>query len=136
MAHQLGVIQGEALAAAEMHLAGMANVRGSHTLLGLATALRAVSVLANEFRIVILGQCWSMQEARSALVRPLLGRQLLEQFVHELLTEAQLPRMLLPFRPELKGVDDAHVEQPPGQARPRSTRFASRWRRGVLPAAG
>jgi len=97
MAHQLGVIQGEALAAAEMHLAGMANVRGSHTLLGLATALRAVSVLANEFRIVILGQCRSMQEARSALAWPLLGRQLLEQFVHELLAEAELSGVSLSF---------------------------------------
>jgi hypothetical protein len=44
--------------------------------------------------------------------------------------------MLLPFRPELEGVDDAHVQQPPRQTRPAATRFATRWRRGVLPAAG
>jgi hypothetical protein len=56
--------------------------------------------------------------------------------VHELLTEAELPRMRLPFGPELEGVDDAHVQQPPRQTRPAAPRFASQWGRGVMPAAG
>jgi len=62
--------------------------------------------------------------------------KLLHELVHEFLTKAQLPGMLLPFRPELEGVDDAHVEQPPRQTRPAATRFASRGRRGEKPAFG
>ena len=63
--------------------------------------------------------------------RRVFDRQLLKQLVHELFTEAKLPGMLLPFRPELEGVDDAHVQQPPCQARPRAHGLSA-WEVGVV----
>lgn len=85
---------------------------------------------------MFLRQCSSSIGTCTCSMRLLFGWQLLQQPVHKLLTEAELPGMRLPFRPELEGVDDAHVEQPPRQTRPAALRFAPRWRRGVMPAAG
>ena len=42
----------------------------------------------------------------------------MQKLEHELLPKVELVDLLLPFRPELEGVDDAHVQQPPRQARP------------------
>jgi len=50
-------------------------------------------------------------------MRLLIGRQLLQQLMHQLFSEAELPQVLLPIRPELEGIDDAHVQQPPCEAR-------------------
>jgi len=97
MVHKLRVIQSEALTAAQMHLAGRANVRESYPPLGLAAAMSAVPVLANAFQIMILDQCCSMQNSCAALAWHILRRQLLQQLVHELLAETQLPVMRLPF---------------------------------------
>ena len=38
--------------------------------------------------------------------------------MHELLSEIELPRSILSNRPELEGIDDAHIQQPPCEARP------------------
>lgn len=35
----------------------------------------------------------------------LLGRQLLQQLMHELFSEIEMVRMMLPDRPELEGID-------------------------------
>ena len=48
----------------------------------------------------------------------LIGLQHLHQCVHKLDAKIELPRALLPDRPELEGIEDAHIEQPPCQARP------------------
>jgi len=114
----------------------MADEGRSLALLATLTALCTVSVRLHAGRVVILSQRSRRVGACACLVRLLLGRQLLQQLEHELFAEAELPRVLLPLRPELEGVDDAHVEQPPRQTRPAALRFAPRWRRGVMPAAG
>ena len=38
--------------------------------------------------------------------------------MHELLSEIELLWTILPDRPELEGIDDAHIQEPPCQARP------------------
>ena len=63
---------------------------------------------------VILGQRSSWFGSCGCPLWPLLRRQLLQQLEHELLAEAQLSRMMRRGRPELEGIDDAHIQQPPG----------------------
>ena len=41
--------------------------------------------------------------------------------MHELFSEIQLLWMVLSDRPEFEGIDDAHIQQPPYQARPAPT---------------
>src|SRR4051812_49245028 len=117
------MIKREACPAAEVNLTSVANVRGAYSLLGLAAALHAVSVLANEFRIVIFGERMSRVGTCTRSLWPLLEWELLHQFAHELLTEPEVSRAGLADGPECEGIDDAHVEQPPCQARPRSSRL-------------
>ena len=97
----------------------MADEACLHTMIGLMTALDTIPLRASTLGVMLAGQSMSRVEGRTTLAWCLLGRQLFQQLVHELLAEAQLSRMLLPFRPELEGVDDAHIEQPPCKARPR-----------------
>ena len=54
----------------------------------------------------------------SVLSWVLINRQLLHQREHEMFAEIQLLRMLFANRPELEGVDDADVNEPPGKAMP------------------
>ena len=109
-----------------MHATLSADCARSLAADGLVTADDTVSSLFRVLRIVLLGQRISCIGLSARPVWLLIGRQLLQQLVHELLAEAQLPAMLLPFRLELEGVDDAHVEQPPGQTRPAALGFATR----------
>ncbi len=47
-----------------------------------------------------------------------IGSEQLHQGMHELFSEIE-PRSMLADRPQLEGIHDAHVEQPPCKARPR-----------------
>ena len=72
-------------------------------MLRLATAYNAVALLAHSIGEVLVGQRMSRMEACSTLARHAVGRQLLQQLEHELLTEAELAGAMLPRRPELEG---------------------------------
>ena len=120
------MIQREASSNAKMHAALSTNEARTLACGRRCAALDTVSVFVGGEWIMIHGQRSGRVGTCSIALRLLLGWQLLQQFVHELLTKAQLPTMLLPFRPELKSVDNAHVQQPPRQTRPAPLRFATR----------
>src|ERR1700722_8942030 len=68
--------------------------------------------------IVILGQRDGSIGSSACLHRLSIGSKQLHQGVHELLSEIELPRTLLADRPQLEGIDDAHIDEPPRQAPP------------------
>ena len=76
---------------------------GSNAGVRLPTADHAVSRLVSACGIVLAGQRMSRVEGRSTLARSVFGRQLRQQLEHELLAEAELPRVLLRARSGLKG---------------------------------
>src|SRR4051794_32013892 len=98
---QLRMMMREAIADAQVHLARMADEACLHTMVGLVAALDAIPLRASALGIVLAGQHMSRVQACSTLAWYLLGRQLLQEFEHELLAESQLSGMMRRGRPEL-----------------------------------
>ena len=93
------MILSKAVANAEMNLAGTAEVTVvcSNAANGTAAAYRAIALLLHTFAEVLAGQRMSGVQTRSTLAWCVLGRQLLQELMHELLAEAKLAAMPLPF---------------------------------------
>ena len=85
---------------------------------GALTADDAVAALLCMNGEMILRQCDRSVGSSARLHRLPIGSEQLHQGMHELLSEIELPRSILADRPQLEGIDDAHVEQPPCEARP------------------
>jgi len=81
----------ETLADAQMNLASVAHAARFHSPVGLMAAYDTVALLADAFGEVLAGQRMSRMQSSSAFTWSIIGRQLLEQLVHEFLAEAQLP---------------------------------------------
>ena len=82
------MITREALTSAQMHLAGVTDEARLRASFRSAAAHNTVALLAHTLGKVLAGQCMSRVEACSAFAWGGLGRQLLQQLVHELLAEA------------------------------------------------
>lgn len=91
------MILSKAVANAEMNLASTAEVVRSDAANGTAAAYRAIALLLHTFAEVLAGQRMSGVQTRSTLAWCVLGRQLLQELMHELLAEAKLAAMPLPF---------------------------------------
>src|SRR5680860_942685 len=115
----------EAFTETQVHAACAANVVGLSAVEWSVTAVLAISLLRDYQRAVVHCQCSSCRVEGAVAAWGLIGRQLCEKLVHQLLTVGELTRAMLPNRPELEGVEDAHVQQPPRQARPCATRLPS-----------
>ena len=96
------MIMREAAANAQMHLASVANDARLHAAVRLATAHDAVALLAHVLREVLVGQCMNRMQSCSTLTRCVLGRQLLQQLVHEVLAEVELAGAMLRARSGLE----------------------------------
>ena len=81
-------MQRKTFACTKVLLAGVATEADSYPSSIHWAALHTVSGFVHALQIMILGQGSSMQDTCSALAWCLLGRQLLQQLVHELLAEA------------------------------------------------
>lgn len=93
----------EAFANAQVNFALGADVVASDAKRRLATARSAVSVLFDMLCVVLLGQC-NRRIGSSACMHCLsIGSEELHQRMHELFSEIELLRALLPNRPELEG---------------------------------
>ena len=113
------MIRREALADAEVNPTLSTKDARSRALCRSIATDNAVSSRLRVLRIVILGQRVSCLGSSACTLWLLFGWQLRQQLVHEFLAETQLTGMLLPNRPELEGIHDAHIQKPPRQARPR-----------------
>ena len=82
------MIASKTLTDAQMDLACVADDARFHTPIWLMAANNAVALLADTLGEVIAGQRMSRMQACSTLAGDRLGRQLLQQLVHELFTEA------------------------------------------------
>ena len=70
-----------------MRLAAVADETGLHAAIRLMAALDTVSLRASALGIVFAGQRMSRMRTRATLAGDVLGRQLLQQLVHELFAE-------------------------------------------------
>ena len=75
-----------------MNAAGAANIVGSAAVLWPVAALLAVPGLGDEQRAVVFGKCARRRIQCTTASWHLLGWQLLDEFVHELFAEFELPR--------------------------------------------
>ena len=91
------MIQCKTVACTKVLLAGVANEAGSDPGSIHWTALHTVSGFVHALQIMILGQRSGRVGVCPLPRRLLFGRQLLQQLVHELLAEAELPGVLLSF---------------------------------------
>src|SRR5688500_16582717 len=85
-----------------MHFAGVADELGSHAIVRLVTAHDAVPPLVCVLVIVLTSQRVREMEARSTLLRRVIGWQLLEQLMYELLPEMGLADAMLRGRSGLE----------------------------------
>lgn len=101
-----------------MNLALGADVAGLCAILDAKAALLTVPLLLRENRVMFLGQRDRSVGSSACLHCFPIGSEQLHKGMHELFSEIELPRSILANRPELEGIDDAHIEQPPCEARP------------------
>ena len=114
----LFVILLEASSCAQVHAAASADGMSLHPVVGPVTALRAIAFRFGVLCVVLMGQCDRSIGPSACLRRLAIGSEQLHQGVHELFSEIELLRPILANRPELECVDDAHIDEPPCQARP------------------
>ena len=96
-----------------MRIALRALERRSDTVVRTLAADDAVATFVCVNGVMILGERNRRIRASTCLYSLPVAREQLHQGMHKLLSEIELPWSFLPNRPELEGIDDAHIEQPP-----------------------
>ena len=103
----------KALSDAQVNFAAAADEGGFLAMSSPVAAYDAVSFLSSSNQMVILDQRHRCVGSSTHLHRLPIGSELLHQGVHEFFSKVELLRSFLPNRPQLEGVDDADVDQPP-----------------------
>ena len=107
----------KAFADAQMRLALGADVASLRAALGADAALLTIPLFLRENRVMLLGKRDSCAGSSACLHCLPIGSEQLHQRAHELFTEIELPRSILADPPQLEGIHNAHVQQPPREAR-------------------
>lgn len=111
--HKLYMIALETIANAQVHVALGADDASLSALERTVRADCAVPSLLCVLRIVVLHQRDGSIGPSACLHRLAIGSEQLHQGLHELFSEIELSWSILADRPQLEGIDDAHIEQPP-----------------------
>src|SRR3954468_10805104 len=101
-----------------MHIALGADVASLRSTPGADTAVLAISLLFRDHRIMLSGQRNRSIRTSACLHCLPIGSEQLHQGAHELFSEVELLGSVRADRPQLEGIDDAHVDEPPCEARP------------------
>ena len=97
------MIQRKAFTNAQVCAAGVANIGRSHPSGRPMAALNTVPFFTSSFSKVLLDRITRSAWGSSTFAWPIIDRQLLDQLMHELFSESQLPRVLLRARSGLEG---------------------------------
>ena len=103
----------EAIGHAQVYLTLGAFVSASRALSGARTAMNTISIFLREHQVVISHQSYCCVGSSACLHRFLIRSEQLHKGMHELLAEIELPRSILSNRPQLEGIHNAHIQQPP-----------------------
>src|SRR5680860_954517 len=115
---QCCMIAFETMLNAKMHAALGTNVGGSYASVWLVTAHGTVPSPLCMRQVMILDQRHRSIGSSACPHSLPIGSEQLHQGMHELFSEIELPRSMLADCPELEGIDDAHIQQPPCETRP------------------
>ena len=107
------MIQCETFVNAQVHTARGALVCRCHTVGGLVAAVGTVSLLLGVNKMMIFDERHRSVGSSTCLHCLPIGPEQMHQRVHELFSEIKLLRPMLANRPELEGIDDAHINEPP-----------------------